>query len=100
VGGPHLHLCLDGSGPAVEVHLDGDGAGPLAGDAAHDDRTFEMSSPVLSKTSPPALDGALLLVVVLLVLAMPGGLPRPAPFARAASPAPPFLRPPLRGPPA
>jgi hypothetical protein len=100
VGGPHLHLCLGGSGPAVTVHLDDDAAPPGSEGQVHDDRTFEIGSPVLGKSWPPGLDGALLLVVAVLLFATGQAVLRPA---RAAPPfhlPPPFLRPPLRGPPA
>jgi hypothetical protein len=99
VGGPHLHLCLDGSGPAVTVHLEGDDAAPAADESAHDDRTFAKGSPVVAKVWPPALDGTLPVVVVLLLLSLPGSFPRPARRAAIATPSPLFFRPPLRGPP-
>lgn len=99
VGGPHLHLCLDGSGPAVTVHLEGDGAAPAADESGHDDRTFAKGSPVVGKVWPPALDGTLALVVVLLFLTLPASFPRPARRAVIPILSPLSLRPPLRGPP-
>lgn len=100
LGGAHLHLCLDGSAPAVALHMsDGD---PLqtGADEHHQDQTVDVSSPVLGKVWPPGLDGALFLVVLLILvvvrqsLALPvlSNIPIRLPLL--------FLRPPLRGPPA
>lgn len=99
VGGPHLHLCLDGLEPPVTLHLADDAAHP-AGDQVHDDRTVDMGSPVLGKASPPGLDGALLALAVLLLFAASPVVPRPVRSAIRFELPPPFLRPPLRGPPA
>lgn len=99
VGGPHLHLCLDGLEPPVTLHLADDAAHP-AGDQVHDDRTVDMSSPVLGKAWPPGLDGALLTLAVLLLFAASPVVPRPVRSVVRFDLPPPFLRPPLRGPPA
>jgi len=102
LGDAHLHLCLDGSAPAVALHLSGGEGGDTADgtDPAHQDQTVDMSSPILAKAWPPGLDGALILVALLFVLLT--GPFRLAPVARLwllpASLA--YLRPPLRGPPA
>ena len=86
VGGPHLHLADDAAHPA--------------GDQVHDDRTVDMSSPVLGKAWPPGLDGALLTLAVLLLFAASPVVPRPVRSVVRFDLPPPFLRPPLRGPPA
>lgn len=102
LGGPHLHLCLDGSAPLIALHVAGAEAGDLhheSGDG-HEDQTVDVNSPVLGKVWPPGLDGALILVLVLFLGALPGVL-QLQPSAAGHVPVPPlFLRPPLRGPPA
>ncbi|MBL8201070.1 MAG: hypothetical protein JNK40_08880 [Chromatiales bacterium] len=103
LGGPHLHLCLDGSAPPIALHVSD--AGAEAGDghheagSSHEDQTVDVSSPVLGKVWPPGLDSALILVLALflcalhgVLLPLSGGMPVPV--------LPLFLRPPLRGPPA
>lgn len=99
LGGPHLHLCLDGAGPAVALHIsDGDGA-DSGTDDSHQDQTVEVSNPVLGKVWPPSLDGALVLIVaVLLAISRQTSL---LPVIRTipVPGSPLFLRPPLRGPP-
>jgi hypothetical protein len=102
LGGPHLHLCLDGSAPPVAFHVSDSVANELHSGTndSHQDQTVDVSSPVLGKVWPPGLDGALFLIVaVLLVISrQPFLLPvlRTIPVPRS----PLFLRPPLRGPPA
>lgn len=104
LGGPHLHLCLDGSAPLIELHVAD--AGAEAGDghhetgASHDDQTVDVSSPVLGKVWPPGLDGVLILALVLFLSALPRALLRPLSAGRPVPVSPLFLRPPLRGPPA
>lgn len=100
LGGPHLHLCLDGSAPPVSLHIAADVDKQLA-DGGHEDRSIDMSSPVIGKLSLPGL-GDLLIPAVLLVFAAPQhkmSLLPPSPEV-AVPLAPPFLRPLLRGPPA
>lgn len=104
LGGPHLHLCLDGSAPLIALHAAD--AGAEAGDghhetgASHEDQTVDVSSPVLGKVWPPGLDGALILVLVLFLGALPRALLLPPSAGRPVAVQPLFLRPPLRGPPA
>lgn len=100
-GQAHVHLCLDGGGPAVSVHTPESGEQcPHVDQAGHHDHTVEVDSPALGKAWPSGPGAALFLVVVVLfalarrvnLLPVPaGGLPPAAPL---------FLRPPLRGPPA
>ncbi len=102
LGGPHLDLCLDGSGPAIALHFSGgiDDEALLGADDTHEDQTVDVTSPVVAKVWPPGLDALLFLVVLLvlgvfrrmLLLPLFRGVPLPA--------SPRFLRPPLRGPPA
>jgi len=102
LGGAHLHLCLDGSSPLITLHVSDvespDGAHG-AGES-HDDQTVDVSNPVLGKVWPPGFDGGLLLVLVLLLGT--AGVSRPLTLSTWLAPpgVPPFLRPPLRGPPA
>jgi len=103
VGGPHLHLCLDGTGPLVAIHLadaDGVDAAGKAHDDGHQDQTFDATGPAIGKAWPPGLDAALLLAIVLLLVA-PQLARNPQVLRHAHVPrGTPFLRPPLRGPPA
>ncbi len=100
LGGPHLHLCLDGSAPAVALHMSDSNPLLTGADETHQDQTVDVSSPVLGKVWPPGLDGALFLLVLLvlvvagqtLVLPVLRNIPTRLPLL--------FLRPPLRGPPA
>ena len=101
LGGPHLHLCLDGSMPAVALHVsDAGGEDLLSGsDDSHQDQTVEVSNPVIGKVWPPSLDGALFLMFAL-VLALARQTPLPPVLRTIPAPGSPlFLRPPLRGPP-
>lgn len=101
LGGPHLHLCLDGSAPAVALHVsDGGGEDLLSrSDDSHRDRTVEVSNPVIGKVWPPSLDGPLFLIFAL-VLAIARQTPLPPVLRTIPVPRSPlFLRPPLRGPP-
>jgi hypothetical protein len=102
LGGPHLHLCLDGSAPAVALHMsDGGREDVLFGtDDGHQDQTVEVSNPVVGKVWPPSLDGALFLIfaVLLAIARQTSLLPMLRTIPVPASPL--FLRPPLRGPPA
>ncbi|MEQ1800819.1 MAG: hypothetical protein ABL989_02785 [Gammaproteobacteria bacterium] len=100
-GQAHVHLCLDGAGPAVSMHT------PEAGEpcghvdsAGHHDHSVEVDSPVIGKVWPPGLDAALFVVLlVLFTVAQAGRLLLVLQYRLV--PAPPlFLRPPLRGPPA
>jgi hypothetical protein len=100
LGGPHLHLCLDGAVPAVYLHMS-DAASSQQPDAEHEDTSLEMPSPVIGKLSSAGsgvlLVSAVLLMVValqqaLLLLSLPAGIAVPQ--------RPPYLRPLLRGPPA
>ncbi len=100
-GQAHVHLCLDGMGPAVSMHTPDSGGHCAHVDAAgHHDHAVEMDSPALGKHWPPGLDAALFAVVLVLfaVLRQVRNLPE-AP-ARLVPLAPLHLRPPLRGPPA
>jgi hypothetical protein len=102
LGDAHLHLCLDGSSPAIALHLSGGAADDSTAGAgeSHHDHKVDVSSPVLGKVWPPSLDGALLPVVAtLLVISSPGVLVPLLPAVPVPL-APQFLRPPLRGPPA
>lgn len=101
VGGPHLHLCLDGAAPAVYLHVADDDTGRQLPDAGHEDLSIDMSGPVIGKLSPQGFAGLLLTAVLLVFVAL-----RQTPMLSPPSPnvavpqAPPFLRPQLRGPPA
>lgn len=102
LGGPHLHLCLDGSAPPIALHVsDGEGGdGHHSAGDTHEDQTVDVSSPVLGKVWPPGLDGALLFILVLFLVALPGARLLPLSAGRPVPALPLFLRPPLRGPPA
>lgn len=100
LGGPHLHLCLDGSAPPVSLHIADDADNQLA-DGGHEDRSIDMSSPVIGKLSLPGLGGLLIPAVLLVFAALQQAMSLLAPSPGVAVPlAPPFLRPLLRGPPA
>lgn len=100
-GRAHVHLCLDGAGPAISMHAP-DSAEHCAhlDVAGHHDHAVEVDSPAIGKLWPPGLDVALVAVVLLLfvtvrqarILPLQAGEPEPA--------SPIHLRPPLRGPPA
>lgn len=100
VGRAHVHLCLDGAGPAVSMHMpDTAGQCQHVEKAGHHDHAVDADSPVIGKLWPPGVDAALVDVLILVVLA-----PR-LPFApvspdRLTPDSTPYLRPPLRGPPA
>jgi hypothetical protein len=82
LGGPHLHLCLDGAGPAVALHMS-DGDGEHSGiDDSHQDQTVEVRNPVFRKVWPPALDGALVLIFAVLLVIARQTAPRFPCFAR------------------
>ena len=51
LGGPHLHLCLDGSAPAVALHMsDGNDSDLIfGGDDSHQDQKVDVANPVLGK---------------------------------------------------
>ncbi len=102
LGGPHLHLCLDGSAPPVSFHIsDSVGTELHSGtDVSHQDQTVDVSNPVLGKVWPPGLDGALLLIVAVLLAISQQALLHPVVRTIPVPGSPRFLRPPLRGPPA
>lgn len=97
--GDHLHLCLDGSEPAVSVHAyDGEIHHAEVGiDAPHEDVDVDMMRAMFKSACE-----ALLLLGALLLLRI---LPRVSVPRTAFPPVPCFdsrfhdLRPPLRGPP-
>jgi len=101
-GQAHVHLCLDGEGPAVSLHTPDSGEHCVHVDAAgHHDHTFELDSPAIGKLWPPGLDFSLLAVVpVLFNLPRQAGFVRESPDRLAPAALPLHLRPPLRGPPA
>jgi len=102
LGGPHLHFCLDGSGPAIALHSSGavDDEAILGTDDTHEDQTVDVTSPVVAKVWPPGFDAVLFLIVLLVLGVFRHALRLPR-FRSAPLPALPlFLRPPLRGPPA
>ena len=100
IGGPHLHLCLDGAAPAIYLHIS-DTASSQLPDAGHEDPSIDISSPVIGKFSSQG-PGVLLVTAVLLVFgALRQTLSLLPPSLNVAIPqVPPFLRPQLRGPPA
>lgn len=99
LGGPHLHLCLDGAAPAVGLHMS-DAASNQLPDADHEDLSIDMSS---SATGKPSAHGAgvLLISAVLLVVVVSRQalLLLPVPRDSAVPQRPPFFWPLLRGPP-
>ena len=102
LGGPHLHLCLDGSGPAISLHTT-NGAGDealLDADDSHQDETVDVATPVISKVWPPGLDGVLFLLAIMVLFIARQIMLRPIVLTIARPQVPLFLRPPLRGPPA
>lgn len=99
LGGPHLHLCLDGAGPAVALHMS-DGDGEDSGiDDSHQDQTVQVTNPVVGKVWPPSLDGALVLMFALLLVISHQTSLLPVLRTIRVPGSPLFLRPPLRGPP-
>jgi len=99
-GQAHLHLCLDGAGPAISVHVQ------AAADqcqhveqAGHHDHAVDAESPVIGKLWPPGLDVALVAVLVLYALGTTVPFPS-VPRDRLITASLPYLRPPLRAPPA
>lgn len=100
LGGPHLHLCLDGAAPAVYLHLS-DAFGSQLPDADHDDPPMKMPSPVVGKISSLGSGVLLVSAVLLMVVALQQALLLlPLPPVIAVPRRPPYLRPLLRGPPA
>lgn len=99
LGGPHLHLCLDGAGQAVALHMS-DGDGEDSGiDDSHQDQTVQVTNPVFGKVWPPLLDGALVLMFALLLVISHQTSLLPVLRTIRVLGSPLFLRPPLRGPP-
>ena len=101
-GRAHVHLCLDGAGPAVSMHTPDAGEHCVHVDAAgHHDHTVEVDSPVIGKIWPPGLGTALLAVIpALFDLPRQAGFLPVSPDRHAPAGALLHLRPPLRGPPA
>lgn len=101
-GQAHVHLCLDGAGPAISMHTPDAGEHGSHVDAAgHHDHTVEVDSPAIGKLWPPGFGAALLAAVpVLSGLTRQAGILPVAPDRLAPSATPLYLRPPLRGPPA
>lgn len=101
LGGPHLHLCLDGEAPAVYLHVADDVGSSQLPDADHDDPSINMPSPVIGKLSSQGSGALLVSAVLLMFVALRQTLLLLPLMPGAAVPtAPPFLRPQLRGPPA
>ena len=100
-GQAHVHLCLDGAGPAVSMHTPDAGEHCIHVDAAgHHDHTVEVDSPAIGKLWPPGLDAALLPIVpALFDLPRQVGLLPVSPDRLAPAASSLHLRPPLRGPP-
>jgi hypothetical protein len=99
LGGPHVHLCLDGAAPAVYAHVS-DAAGGHFPDADHEDPSIDLSSPATGKLSAQGAGVLLVFAVLLLVLASRQALLLlPLPAGIAVPQRPPFFRPLLRGPP-
>lgn len=99
LGGPHLHLCLDGAAPAVYLHIS-DAASNQLPDADHEDPSIDMPSPVTGKLSSQGFGVLLVSVVLLVVVASRKALLLlPLPPDSAVPQRPPFFWPLLRGPP-
>jgi hypothetical protein len=102
IGGDHLHLCLDGQEPAVELHGEDGGLHHLGAQAgqSHDDRDIDLQTGTTLKSKGDPLS-ALLPVLSVLEVLTPNILVRwvSAPRAAAAFASLRHLRPPLRGPP-
>lgn len=102
VGGAHLHLCFDGSEPPASLHFNEvNHQAEHHTDSAHDDLDVSAVGDTITKSGLLNLDlPALLFVVLLLSLTTAQGRLAFAPRRQAGVAVPPFLRPPLRGPPA
>jgi hypothetical protein len=102
LGGPHLHICLDGSAPAVALHIsDGNDSDLIfGGDDSHQDQKVDVANPVLGKLLSPSLGAGLFLIVLLCFVTACQRYLLPVLRAMAVPDSPLFLRPPLRGPPA
>ena len=114
VGGPHLHLCFDGSEPPVTLHVtdfgdhhagshhaDDSHAETLLADFAHEDQDVGVGSDLVSKKLSGDADVAVLaLLCALLLFLIPRQLGTTfAWLIPVAGPDRSHLRPPLRGPP-
>lgn len=104
VDGAHLHLCFDGKEPPASFHLADFGFhyGKTPGvDASDQDADVALAGEALAKQDKSSFDLPLVLLAALLLWAL---LQAPRRFASplttpVVSTTPPFLRPPLRGPP-
>lgn len=101
LGGAHMHLCLDGSGPPASLHVTDAGHHADHHDgAAHDDRDVWLIGDALTQSGKLGMDLPLLLATFWLVILLFTRLrPVPADPPRVADSPPRFCRPPLRGPP-
>jgi hypothetical protein len=102
--GAHLHLCLDGSEPPASVHFVDTGChGNHHVDNQHNDVDVPLVADALSKSGKSGIGLDLLLVLLSVFVWAWQTITRPRPIwhpPRAlATASPPFLRPPLRGPP-
>jgi hypothetical protein len=100
----HVHLCFDGQEPPASVHTHGT-HGERTHHAfdetdGHDDRDVDLESQALAKSLKPDLPLALLAIVALLPPTADGTAMAIAAAGEIAGADPPFLRPPLRAPPA
>jgi hypothetical protein len=94
-------MCFDGAAPQVKMHmvLDGREADHHEANASHRDQVIHISHALAGKGGAPDVDEAMVLALVLVLLAAPVRrlIPEFSPIRSSLSP--PFLRPPLRGPP-
>lgn len=101
LGGPYLQFCWDGADPPVELHMSAWDAGyaQFGTTDSDEDQIVDLSQPGVGKVWPPSLDGALVLVfLVMLVNSRRTSLVVVLRTVRVPW-SPLFLRPPLRGPP-
>jgi len=101
LGGAHMHLCFDGSGPPASLHVTDSGHHADHHDReAHDDRDVWPIGDALTQSGKLGMDQPLLLTafwLVILLFTRPRLVPADPP--RVALSPPRFCRPPLRGPP-
>lgn len=102
VSDDHLHLCFDGQEPPIALHVQDVGLHHLGMDASqgHADQDVDLVSIAPARFKSPGLNGALLFTLCLLLASLPRTRVRPR-FdpPRTIKSTPPFLHPPLRGPP-
>ncbi len=102
IAGTHLHVCLDGSEPPIELHVADDGEHHAEDSGApHADRDVMLGGDYLSKKGDLADPGLLALCLALLLFILPRLRAQLPDYLAPARPRPARINglPPTRGPP-